>query len=112
MTDTIRVKSKGTDGKVLLFERDKRHPGGEAFLSSDGKVREVAETAAVSRLVGEGVLVRIDESASPTAKENKGKKVTELRPATEEEEDVAGLEGSVEKQTAVTPAKVKLSEIR
>src|SRR5690349_1861800 len=104
----IRVKSKGTDGKVLLHEPDKRHPGGEAFLSNDGKVREVAETAAVQRLIGEGVLVKTDEKAAPTAAELKGKKVSELRPATEEEKEAAGLTGNTEKQTA----KAKLPEIK
>lgn len=102
----IRVKSKGTDGKVLLHERDAAHPGGEAFLSNDGKVREVAETAAVSRLIGEGSLVKTDEKAAPTAAELKGKKVSEI-----ESLSPHGVGGAKPSEPTPVP-KVKLPEIK
>lgn len=110
----VRVKGAGkADNKVLLFERHVDHPRpfghendeiGEVFVVNDGRVYLVAETAAVKRLLGEGVLTteltgkevdaeaqRVNWNSAP------------LRPATESEEDAAGLETPTEKQTAVVP---------
>lgn len=62
----IAVKGTGTDRKVVLWERHPDHPekkyetdaAGEAFVSNDGIVREVAETPDVKRLLAEGLLVK------------------------------------------------------
>jgi hypothetical protein len=90
MADKVRVVSKGANGKVLLWE-------GDTFLSNDGIEREVELTPAVQRLIASGDLVEVKGKA-------KGKReVPPLRPATEQEEDAAGLEGNVEKDTARVP---------
>lgn len=34
-TQLLEVKSNRDDGRVVLFERDRRHPGGEAFVAGD-----------------------------------------------------------------------------
>ena len=77
----ITVMGAGTDGKVVLWERDEQHPPTldkdgkdtgrphEAFVSNDGKEREVAETAEVRRLLAEGLLVK------PSAKKVEAPKV-------------------------------------
>lgn len=93
MADKVRVVSKGADGKVLLWE-------GDTFLSNDGIEREVELTPAVKRLLGSGALVEVKGGGKAKAK----KDVPPLRPATDAEEDAAGLEGSVEKDTARVPA--------
>lgn len=54
----ITVKSGLDSGKIALFERDPKHPGGEVFIVAPG-VFEVAETAAVMAALGNGRLVRV-----------------------------------------------------
>jgi hypothetical protein len=90
MADKVRVVSKGADGKVLLWE-------GDTFLSNDGIEREVELTPAVQRLIASGDLVEVK------GKGKAKKDVPPLRPATNSEEDAAGLEGSVERDTARVP---------
>lgn len=70
----ISVKGAGTDGKVVLWERNEQHPPTldkdgndtgkprEAFVSNDGKVRQVAETDEVRRLIAENQLVKAGSS--------------------------------------------------
>lgn len=72
------------DGKVILYERDDAHPPTlnkdgqdtgrphEAFITNtllpDGKVQEyqVAETAAVKRLIADGALEKVGGASTPT----------------------------------------------
>lgn len=89
---TISVKGSSKDRRVALWERNAAHPNGEAFVVNDGKSYQVAETAAVKRLMGEGALV-----------EGSAEDVPPLRDATESEEDAAGLTTKTEKETARTP---------
>lgn len=66
----VWVKGAGNDGKVVLNERHPNHPltapgrHHEAFIANDGYAYQVAETANVKRLLGEGLLVEADESES------------------------------------------------
>lgn len=53
----IQVMGKGNDNKVAFWERHIDHWNGEAFVSNDGLVYEVAETPAVKAALGEGRLV-------------------------------------------------------
>lgn len=69
---TIFVKGKGNDHKVVLFEKNQLHPGGEAFVVNDGKVYEVARTPMVRTRIGTGTLIHVD-SAQPAAEEGKEK---------------------------------------
>lgn len=115
-TKTIYVRSTKDDRKVLLHERDPRHPGGEIFLVNNRKVYEVFETKRVKQLIGEESLERVNWN-SREAGDNKpapppspsgrrpGRTVPELRPATDAEERLAKppLAGNVEKQTARVP---------
>lgn len=95
---TPLVTVRGTaphDGKVILFERHEDHPPAldkdgndtgrphEAFITNtklkDGSVQtfEVAETAAVKRLIGEGRLEKtsaVSRLTEPAAKTSNGEK--------------------------------------
>lgn len=87
----MQVMGSGSDNRVVLWERDKAHPNGEVFVTNDGKAVEVAETARVKRLLQEGVLVKVTKAKAD---------VPPLRPATDAEEDAAGLTTPTEKETA------------
>lgn len=63
--------AKETEGKVVLWERHVDHPDGEALVSQDGKAHQVAETAAVKRLIGEGVLERVNWNSKADGPKNK-----------------------------------------
>lgn len=89
---TINVKGNSKDNRVALWEKNEAHPNGEIFVVNDGKNYQVAETAAVKRLLGEGSLVEGEAGDAPP-----------LRKATDQEEDAAGLQTPVEKETARTP---------
>lgn len=86
---TITVKGKGDDRKVILWEKDAAHPRGEVMIANDGKVHEVAETAAVKRLIGEGRLVTATTQETPVSREQTPP--TQTRKATEEEADPGTL---------------------
>lgn len=60
MADTIWVMSNRRDNRVVLWERDAAHPGGEAFVASSAPA-EVGKTGAVERLMREGLLVEVSE---------------------------------------------------
>lgn len=94
--ETVKVVAKGADGKVVLWERT---GDGETFISNDGIEREVELTPAVKRLLGSGDLVEVKGGET----KKKAEKVPPLRPATDAEEDAAGLETKVEKDTARVP---------
>jgi hypothetical protein len=49
MTGLITVKGATEDKKVVLWERNAAHPGGEVFISNDGRTHQVARTPAVAR---------------------------------------------------------------
>lgn len=66
MADTIRVISGLPNGKVALFEKDPRHPGGEVYVAADADNPddpkknpevEVFKTSLVMRYLGEGRLI-------------------------------------------------------
>ena len=56
----IHVRSTLSDRRVLHWERDEAHPTGEIFIVNNGKVFEVAETAAIKRLLGEEKIQRVN----------------------------------------------------
>ena len=94
----IGVKGVSTDktleNKVLLWERHPDHPEGEALVVNDGKAYQVAETKEVKRLIGEGVLERVNWNSREVPKNKGGRPkrnggVPELRPATDQEEENA-----------------------
>lgn len=90
----MKVKAKAKSERVVLWEKDKTHPGGEVYITGNGATHKVALTPAVKSLLERGILVEVVED-----------KVPELRPATEEEEKkaVPPLTESVEKATAEVP---------
>jgi hypothetical protein len=45
---------------MVLFERDQAHPGGEAWIATDGKPAMVARTPAVDRLLRGGELILVE----------------------------------------------------
>jgi len=63
MTSTFHVKVKGTsdDSRVVLWERDTRHPDGEVLLTGNAKPTKVALTRAVSDRIRDGVLEVVEE---------------------------------------------------
>lgn len=50
------------ENKVILFEIDERHPGGQAFLA-EGNTADVYATPMVKERLGDGRLVKVDASA-------------------------------------------------
>ena len=56
----IWVLSNRADDRVVLWERDPAHPGGEAFVASSTPA-QVAKTGEVARLLREGYLVEVPE---------------------------------------------------
>lgn len=61
----ISVQATARNGRVVLWEKNAAHPHGEIYVVGDGQSFEVAETAAVKRLLGEGVLVAVSAGHSP-----------------------------------------------
>lgn len=59
-SDYIWVISNRKDDRVVLFERDPRHPGGEAFIGGSAPDR-VARTAEIDRLLHTGEIIQIPE---------------------------------------------------
>lgn len=74
--DTITVQGTKDDSRVVLFERHPDHPNGEAFVVNDNKAYDVAETAQVKRLIGQGDLVKTEKK--PAAKTNVNPKASAL----------------------------------
>lgn len=59
-TNVFWVMSARTDDRVVLFERDPRHPGGEAFLA--GPTPDyVYRTPQIQQLVMQGMLIEVPE---------------------------------------------------
>lgn len=56
----IWVMSNRQDDRVVLFERDPAHPGGEAFVGGEGP-DQVARTTRVVTLLRDGLLVEVPE---------------------------------------------------
>lgn len=98
----VTVKGAGDDRKVVLWERNEQHPNGEAFITNSGKSYEVAETAMVKRLMGEGALVEGSLSKQDAPKGD-AQNVPPLRDATPDEERNAGLTTETERETARVP---------
>lgn len=59
MIDIIKVKATNTEWRVALWDKDAAHPTGEVFISGDGSIVEVANTAAVRAAIKTGVLVEV-----------------------------------------------------
>lgn len=64
MTDFIKVEATNAVGKVALWEKHPKHPTGEVFVSGDGTVVEVANTAAVRAAIKAGALVEVQPEAT------------------------------------------------
>lgn len=60
-------KDKAGHNKVVLWEQDERHPGGEAYVVREDKVVEVYPTARVKQLLGEEALVKTSAAVAPAA---------------------------------------------
>lgn len=58
--DSIWVMSNRVDDRVVLFEKDPAHPGGEAFVGGN-KVDQVGLTGTVEDLLRAGLLLEIPE---------------------------------------------------
>lgn len=52
-----RPASAGGGNKVVLFSKDKRHPGGEAFLAEGDEAEVWSGDPEVKKLIGTGALV-------------------------------------------------------
>ena len=79
MIDIIKVKATNNTGKVALWERSTEQPYGEVFISGDGSVVEVANTANVRKAIKAGELVEVQ----PEAAKAPAKIDTKQEPATE-----------------------------
>lgn len=66
MADLITVSAADSipDGRVVLWERDAAHPGGECYLTGGMRDVAVAGTAAVLHRLADGALARTSDGAS------------------------------------------------
>lgn len=64
MTETIKVVSTVTDGRVVLWEQHPDHPSGEIFISATGKTYDVALTVAVQQKLNRGELQQISDDTA------------------------------------------------
>lgn len=65
MGKLINVMAARVDGKVVLWEVSPEHPGGEVYISGDGRSVQVALTPAVNHLLEKGSLVQVVIASSP-----------------------------------------------
>lgn len=90
MSNLITVVATHDDRHVILFETDKEHPKGEAFLYNDvGVETEVAKTPAVMSLLRDGSLRQVD---GPTPKKTAAQKKAEKAALEAEEEHTRQIE--------------------
>lgn len=78
----IWVVSNRLDDRVVLWERDRAHQGGEAFIGGSAPAR-VGHTPEIDRLLHEGIIVEVSEpigSSIPSAKDYNPKKPQPLPP--------------------------------
>lgn len=68
MSEQIKVQATGTDRKVLLWEVDPSHPGGDVTIANDRRVYLVGHTAEVARHIRSGNLAIVPDS-TPAANE-------------------------------------------
>lgn len=61
MAEVLRVQAAVDDGRVLIWESHPDHPGGEAFVTGDGRVVEVVRTTRVNALIEQGRLLVIED---------------------------------------------------
>ena len=61
MAELIKVRAARDDGRVVLYEVHPDHPNGEAWVSGNGRVVEVAETPTVLRKLASGELVKVED---------------------------------------------------
>lgn len=66
IASTLPTQDDGGD-KVVLFEQDRAHPDGEAFVAGPKPV-QVARTAGVERVLREGTAVVVDSGKSTKSK--------------------------------------------
>jgi hypothetical protein len=78
----IWVMSNRVDDRVVLFERDPAHPGGEAFVGGDG-VAQVGKTTQITTLLREGLLVEVPEPPDGPKKPMRTPAVTQPIPASQ-----------------------------
>jgi len=77
MLKKIKVKSGRNDRQVVLFEKHKDHPSGQAFVSQPDRVYEVAETPLVLKRLSQNWLVRVEQKAAVKKAAPKAKSVSE-----------------------------------
>ena len=65
--DMITVMAGRPDGQVVLWEVNEAHPGGEAWITGDGRSVQVALTAAVQRKLDSGELIRVGSAPSTSS---------------------------------------------
>lgn len=93
MAKLIWVQAAKNDGRVALFEKDDRHPGGEAFVAE--KPVQVAITQVVEKKLKDGILKEVsapenkEETPVHRTKEQVEEEIQKLRSGatTEQEEE-------------------------
>lgn len=59
MSNIITVMAASVNGKVVLWEVNPQHPGGEVFISGDGRAVRVTLTPAVQSKLITGELIKV-----------------------------------------------------
>lgn len=59
MSSLITVMAASVNDKVVLWEVNPEHPGGEAYISGDGRAVQVALTPAVQQKLNTQMLVKV-----------------------------------------------------
>jgi hypothetical protein len=92
----IWVKAANENGRVALWEANEAHPGGEAYVTGDGRSVLVARTGAVVQKLNSGDLALADAPSEPEPE-------PEPEPAKDDDED-----SGTERLTAAAARAAKL----
>lgn len=66
-TNTLWVKGAKDDSRVVISERDPKHPGGEVYIANDGIVVEAGQTIRIQSLLRDGKIVEAEAPAKTKA---------------------------------------------
>lgn len=89
--EQIVVRSTLPDGRVALWDRDKRHPGGEVFIADGHATHQVARTDMVEQRIREGSLIIVPKKPAKPVVE--AEPVAEAVVEDEPHEEVAKVKG-------------------
>lgn len=89
----VQVREDKRNGKVVLWEKHTRHPGGECFIAGDERTYAVGRSPGVGELIARGELVEVDAPADVPADEGGAPKPRSRKAAQQPADDGANAGG-------------------